>query len=78
MAKAMLTVVEMVAATRSIAATRSALAATRLVAATRSVVAATRHPWFLARFYLPLKLGFRFSLNARTPSSRSSVVTVLL
>jgi hypothetical protein len=28
--------------------------------------------------YLPWNLGLRFSLKARTPSSRSSVVTVLL
>ena len=28
--------------------------------------------------YLPVNLGLRFSLKARTPSRRSSVVTVLL
>ncbi len=54
----MLTVVEMVAATRCAGARVSLVIA--------------------GRRYLPWKRGFRFSLKARTPSSRSSVVTVLL
>lgn len=58
MAKAMLTVVEMVAATRCAGARVSLLVA---------VIG-----------YFPWNLGLRFSLKARTPSRRSSVVTVLL
>jgi hypothetical protein len=63
MAEAMLTVGEMVGATRCLSS--AALLAVHLALQSLAI-------------YLPWNLGLRFSLKARTPSRRSSVVTVLL